>query len=767
MRSLSSRLQKVNARLQEARVAGKAAGTLADFVASRYAKLEDIVGRDLYRQLDEGAKRVDRLNIAIDKATVIAAKGTKAADQRALKAMERERDAAIRRLGIAADSAEKKALAAQATAAKQTHANMETMRQAAASAEQTAQRAIGAVSKAADQQLAALERASDNVYHLKAKTLQPMADVGHAANAALRKANVRAVILRQHGEQFERYIAAKEKFDAAYDAAYQQILRAYEREHVGAIKAPPGYKLESGLEQGSPSGTYKALDPVMYDFLAQNPHPGFKLDDKDANMIFRSIGLLNTLSRASIVINPLVHGVSNLGMAFLAMGGDPAQLVAILMNRAQFSPQIEREAVQAGAVADATVRLFGDEGAHTRYTPSGQLAQETSEKLGGGAVGKVAGAARRAQLHVARDMTIPRRVPVVGGKNVSYEAFQNWLFDKVERNMRLDRFQAARRAGLSPGEAAREVNAWAGRVGDLSQAETKIMMMQNLFYFYPWMKTVVPFWIKTGLLSPKWWTAPVRAIQVGNEQQGFDDPSRPFTMTAGHRPDGEWRRIVVPAPQRVLEAAASGVRLPIDLGRAMLGHNKAAWASVREDAAAPINFLAEHASMPLSVLKDTFELAANQGRSNLSPFNVYKNPANWARILAPVENLLRARQDPAGAAATFPFGGFDYGQKTGAQDKYDEVLNRVSGLGLGKTISALRAQGSPESVEFADRLEEYRDAAKAIILDVHHKYEPQIAAAQAAGDQAKVYALAQQLATEQGEQIKALGPMPRMAARTP
>lgn len=55
-------------------------------------------------------------------------------------------------------------------------------------------------------------------------------------------------------------------------------------------------------------------------------------------------------------------------------------------------------------------------------------------------------------------------------------------------------------------------------------------MATKVFFFYPWMKTAVPFWAKMGLLKPGLTIAPERAVHRTNEVMGTAGTSNPFTL---------------------------------------------------------------------------------------------------------------------------------------------------------------------------------------------------------------------------------------------
>lgn len=258
-----------------------------------------------------------------------------------------------------------------------------------------------------------------------------------------------------------------------------------------------------------------------------------------------------------------------------------------------------------------------------------------------------------------------------------YEPMNRWLFQTVEQGYATDMFDRLTKAGLSDGAAAIKVRNMFGRYGDVSAAE-RAVHANSLFFFYGWMKTAVKYWVQKGVLDPKWWSAPVRAIQVNNEQQGFDDPSRPFTATIGRNADGTVRRMAVPIPQSVLAPVASAARVPFDLASLVRG-NKTWMQDAREDASAPADYLAGHFSLPAGIVYDAAQAVLDGGRSRIPPWNTFATDSNATvgeqvrgvgskiaqRLVAPLGAVDRATSgSPLANALGYGFGAFSYDTKT-------------------------------------------------------------------------------------------------------
>lgn len=484
---------------------------------------------------------------------------------------------------------------------------------------------------------------------------KPAADINPALDRLEivdRGQRVRLKELRDQAKVLEGKSVAATAFRTAQQRYYGELYNAVKTDvEKRAVKMPEGYARERDLGLASPSGKDMALDDSFANFYEATKDLKSS-DSRLAQVFWNSMNVLNRLSRASIVLLPEVHGINNLGMHYLAEGGDVGKAVQILAGKAKFAPDLEERALKAGAVNEYAASLFGGTDAHAATTASHELAGEMASKAG-----PLAGAVK----------------PVIEGglntyRNV-YMPMNQWLFGNVEHGYALDLFERFTKAGLSDGAAAIRVRNALGKYGDVTQRDRTL---SRLFYFYPWMKTVIPFWAKKGVLDPKWWEAPVETIKRSNESQGMDDPARPFTATAGHMPDGSFRRIVVPVPQRVTEMLADTARIPFDRTGNDLG----------EDIGAPARYIAGHASLPLSIALNAAEL----GRGSLPPGNVFKVPDGQnpilavgqnvlQRAIAPLETGARFASDPIGTLGSVAAGAFSYGVPTARQAKIKAMVD--------------------------------------------------------------------------------------------
>lgn len=440
----------------------------------------------------------------------------------------------------------------------------------------------------------------------------------------------------------------------AFDKAYAQIKPEVER--TVEARAPKGYVREADLGLASPTGRDMALDKPFAEFLKDHSVDRATLDNPDARGFWAAMQTVNRISRAGIVAIPVVHAVNNLGTHYLASGGDVPTMLRILGGKYEANPEVLARAQAAGAVNPFAVGAFaGSRDAHSITTAAGELAGELGAKAGP----LSAPATGAARLGIEAD----RRV---------YEPMNRWLFDTVEQGYAADLFGRLTTGdhAVSDGEAAIAVRNALGKYGDVSAGEQRAML-NRLLYFFPWSKTVIPFWIKHGMIDPKWIDAPVRAIEQNNKQQGYDDPARPFTATLGRRSDGSYRRYVVPLPQRVAEMIAQGARTLPDVLRGD-------WESAGSDAAAPVDYLRGHLNAVAAVGADALDFAnARKVGKNAAPWNVFRTDPNGTplqrgatvagnivgRSFSPFQQIARIRQDPAMAGFSTVFGGFPYGAK--------------------------------------------------------------------------------------------------------
>ncbi len=481
-----------------------------------------------------------------------------------------------------------------------------------------------------------------------------------------------------------------------YKGVFEEIAQKVRAE---APKVPEGYTRESALGLGSPSGKEMALDDSFERFFTGGKGLSPR-EHESAAKFWQSLQVMNRLSRMSIVLVPTVHGINNLGMHYLAEGGDPVRMAEILAGRATFPEALKERAYAAGAATDWARRSF---------------------ELGTGANATTAIPERAAMMSRKAGPFARALQPIAaGGLKVGegYDALNRWLFRDVEQGYAVDLFDQFTKAGMSDGDAAIRVRDALGRYDNITPRELA-WNLNRIFYFLPWAKTAVAFWTKKGVLDPKWWSAPVRAIQENNTAQGYDDPSKPFTATLGKRPDGEFRRYTIPVPQRVTENIAELARLPLDAIQAARG--KASFADAIADAKAPANYVAGHLNFLGQLATDAFS-AATEGANRVAPYNTFRADPNktgpeqleetggkvLSRVLSPFSRVQNVTDDPVAGIAAYLTGAFTYGVKPKSQVAHEREVRALAGSLFHQALAAAQQRGDSAEVQ---RLTALREAA--------------------------------------------------------
>jgi hypothetical protein len=516
-----------------------------------------------------------------------------------------------------------------------------------------------------------------------AKKLETVAQQVESASTrtAARAANVemkQVARIKKISDDMLRRIQVSETENVYRSTMHEWYTKLYDELAPGLKErtqhAPQGYV----KEEGSPSGRTMNIDEAWDNFLKGNEN----LTPREYNAakgLWKGLETFNRLARLGIVLFPQVHAINNMGTQAMAEGVAPEDVARILSGRMQFDAGLQHRAIDAGAVSPWAHGAFGGDGFHAT-TDIGSRADMAASKAGSFA--RAARPLAAASMHVER----------------GYDAMNNWLFQTVEQGYGFKLFDMYTKAGMSDAEAAIRVRNTLGRYDNISPREMALGL-NRIFYFYPWMKTVVSYWAQKGVMDPKWWSAPVRAIQVSNEAQGYDDPSKPFTMTLGHRADGSWRRSILPLPQRVTEMLADTARLPVDV---VTGNVDQA----TKDVKAPVNYVMGHANMIAGTTEDLIDYARHQG--NVAPSNVFKSDSTASgpervaqvagnlsqRAIAPLSRIQDFTQDPVGAAAAYATGSWNYGVKTGAQkNKEKAIKDAINGL-THEAMAGAKASGN-------------------------------------------------------------------------
>ncbi|MGB8966671.1 MAG: hypothetical protein WCB99_13620, partial [Candidatus Cybelea sp.] len=441
----------------------------------------------------------------------------------------------------------------------------------------------------------------------------------------------------------------------------------------------PAYAQESLLGLSSPGARDFALDDAWATFLTQKPILTPE-EEPAARSFWHAMQVLNRFARYSIIWIPTVHAINNEGMHFLADGNDPTDIPLILAGKKTWSKDVKERAIAAGAVTERGPELFGGQ---MSTLPVKEQARMIGEQRG-----RVIGTGAAAGLRI---------------KSV-YSSWNHWLFGTVEQGYAFTMFDRYTKPisegglGMNDGEAAIRVRNALGRYDNVSPKE-QAWKLNRLFFFYPWMKTVLNFWARKAITDPKWWVAPVAAIRSLNEAQGYDDPSRPFTMTIGKLGNGNWLRLNAPIPQRVVAVLAGLARFGPDLFRVP----PETW--MREDLEPAGQYLIGHLNPFASLLYAGVGLSTVGGDpTRVAPYSVFHKQSGQttgqylgsiaARTIptffSPMERLDTFSQDPVGTIAAFIAGGTSYSTKDPERKYADSVARHELDGWLAPSIASAK-----------------------------------------------------------------------------
>lgn len=224
-----------------------------------------------------------------------------------------------------------------------------------------------------------------------------------------------------------------------------------------------------------------------------------------------------SILRQAVISNPIVHAGWNLMGQYLAAGGDIRYLGGV-------NEQIAQDAERYGAVT-------------SRGAP---------RSLSGGSA--IALASRPVS-----DLNPVERVQRAAASAQEWNA--KVVFDQAERRYSSALYQTYVKRGMNPAEAGNRVRQALGDYANVSNAGPDKIFKQA-FFFYPWLKTLLPFWIKTGVTKPQTWNPIVQGIATNNELAG--DPNAgtsnvsPFTLYTGSDKGGRPSYFSVPVVSRIL-----------------------------------------------------------------------------------------------------------------------------------------------------------------------------------------------------------------------
>lgn len=458
-----------------------------------------------------------------------AARAGAAADPTAALGAFRAAQAKYRTPGaISATSPElERALAARRAGQHVPTSVISTLRQAAAKAANEAADATGTLGRALHGNHATVIRAADRGLG----KVEASADRFAARRDGLETAYHDAKATAADRAEIERRVAA------GLSAETNRILST-----MGG-KVPKGYVAEGDLRLGLGADSHgRAIQQDFATYLADAQKAGAL--PEDAEGVAKTLATLNGLARRMMILVPTVHTVWNLGMGFLSAGGRPHEMAAALAGKIGpdfLGPQLEERFMRSGA-ASAMNSGSSIGAVRNATTPLSELDPRKATNV--------------------RDFL--ERVGAAGHKITNATVTgpdSRYVFDVVENGYARVLFKRLTSNGLSDGAAAARIRSMLGDYSNITNAEKPL---QNLFFFYPWMKTAIKHWTKELANQPgPFFNAPMQGIRSANEIQGDTEdgqiPRSPFSLTVGKTPEGDFRRLALPLPQRYANDVAGMV----------------------------------------------------------------------------------------------------------------------------------------------------------------------------------------------------------------
>jgi hypothetical protein len=278
----------------------------------------------------------------------------------------------------------------------------------------------------------------------------------------------------------------------------------------------------AGYETTRTPGGFGSL-PVFQDSALTRSLADFLEDEgarpPEAKGIASFFDRLNSMARVGIIANPTVHVLWNYNNQFLAAGGSPADLVDIYNFTKPFDQRLIDEAREAGAILP-------------------------HQRLGEG----VLGGDYATMIGSSEGLSLAQKID--RGLTGAWNANQQLVFKTFEERYAAKLYQRFVQHGLTPEEAGVAVRKALGDYQNVARHGPE-QFFSRAFFFYPWLKTIVPFWTQTLIEAPQYVTAPIRGLQVNNEGDPNADAISPYTVAWG---GGNYTSL--PFPQRVLEQFA-------------------------------------------------------------------------------------------------------------------------------------------------------------------------------------------------------------------
>lgn len=441
----------------------------------------------------------------------------------------------------------------------------------------------------------------------------------------------------------------------------------------------PGYTLESdaNLRYGSDFSAGRALQTDFFRHVTEAKSAGAL--PEDARGAAQFVALLNGFARRSMILVPTVHTVWNLGLGFLSRGGKPVEMAQALAGKIApdyLGPELEARFQASGA---ASAMHFGSTLSRVRNATT-PLAEMNPLRP----VGDTLWAKAKDVLRRTGDAASKISDATVLGPDSRY------VFDVVENGYARVLFRRlTAEQGLTDGAAAKAIRKVLGDYGNVTARER---ILQNVFFFYPWMKTAIPHWTKQLAKSPgPWFNAPMQGIRATNEAQGdVQDPKGPprawNSLTVGRTPQGDFRRLALPLPQRY----------GTDMLATVLGNGDPRKSPIYQRTAPLTNIVRGHANpIAAALMKLVLPGEARYERyatDKLSPTPEIVQGAEQALqgFVPPVQSIgAVAGEDPLGAA----MGGVGLGFPSAHLPKAELARQKAIRTAYGPAIQAWRARG--------------------------------------------------------------------------
>lgn len=506
-----------------------------------------------------------------------------------------------------------------------------------------------------------IARDDARLYPRRAAASNPAQRAADVVLAGATKARTRAANLA-NAYDFAR---ASETDVAAFESAFQdamrgrasagteRILDSSKRAAANRVGEVPFVDRGGDTSMGSPVLKFATARPEVVRFFQSQgaTRPA-------AEGVGAFVDGMNRLSRMGVITNPVVHAGWNLGTHFLAAGGDPLFFAERMWtDPAAWKPTRWNGKTMSGVewldLAEQNNAIVHMADTHPLF--GGSYARNMLDEPGMHGPGQAMNAAMT-QLWAQN---------------------QRIVFEDFEKRYSVDLFRKFVEGGETPARAGIKVRQALGDYTNVSRSGIDGALRKTLL-FYPWMKTAIPFWVKTLATKPQFITVPGIGIRRWNEAMG--DPNAEtddLTIDLGAEPGGR-RKMSFPGPQKWVKDLLD-IFLPKDSDLDFIGSRlDAAW-KVGQTHLAPWGYGAsgvEGALGNIAVLGEP--IAATYG-PNVRP----ENPGNGNfTTLANREAPLGEQVKQIGEhyAGNLPFAGFAEGVGRTVSDLTHGDLRGAAGV---------------------------------------------------------------------------------------